>query len=63
MMKPSILDGEQVIKTLGKVGLEVLRQKGSHVYLKHSDGRATVVPVRKGETIRKGLLIKILKGV
>ena len=55
------LTGEDIIKTLGKAGFKVLRQRGSHVYLKHSDGRATVVPVHKGESIGRGLLRKILQ--
>ncbi len=29
--------------------------------MKHSDGRATVVPVHSGETIGPGLLSKILR--
>ena len=63
MTKLPSLEGEQVIKALNKAGFEVFRQKGSHVYLKHSDGRATVVPVHKGEAVGKGLLMKILKDV
>jgi predicted RNA binding protein YcfA (HicA-like mRNA interferase family) len=55
------LDGEQIVKALGKAGFQVLRQKGSHVYLKHADGRATVVPVHKGESIGRGLLRKIIQ--
>lgn len=55
------LTGEQVIKALGKTGFQVLRQKGSHVYLKHFDGRATVVPVHKGESIGRGLVRKIMQ--
>jgi len=55
------LDGEQIVKALGKAGFQVLRQKGSHVYLKHADGRATVVPVHKGESIGRGLLRKIMQ--
>ena len=52
------LTGEQVVKALGKVGFQVLRQKGSHIYLKHPDGRATVVPAHKGESVGRGLLRK-----
>jgi predicted RNA binding protein YcfA (HicA-like mRNA interferase family) len=63
MTKLPSLEGEQVIKALSKVGFQVFRQKGSHVYLKHSDGRATVVPVHKGEEVGKGLLMKIMKDV
>jgi predicted RNA binding protein YcfA (HicA-like mRNA interferase family) len=55
------LTGEQVIKALDKAGFKVLRQKGSHVFLSHDDGRATVVPVHKGETIGRGLLRKIIQ--
>ena len=55
------LSGDQIITVLGKAGFQVLRQKGSHIYLKHPDGRATVVPVHKGESVGKGLLRKIIK--
>ena len=39
----------------------VLRVKGSHHFLRHVDGRATVVPVHAGETVGPGLFIKILR--
>jgi len=55
------LTGERVIKALGKAGFQVLRQRGSHVYLKHPDGRATVVPVHKGESVGRGLVRKIMQ--
>jgi len=48
---------------LKKVGFIVERQRGSHVFLKHDDGRATVVPIHSGETIGPGLLSKILRDV
>jgi len=60
MTKLPSLTGEQVIKALNKAGFQVVRQRGSHKYLKHSDNRATVVPVHKGETIGPGLLRKII---
>ena len=55
------LNGEQVVRVLGKAGFQVLRQKGSHVYLKHPDGRTTVVPVHKNESLGRGLLRKIMQ--
>jgi predicted RNA binding protein YcfA (HicA-like mRNA interferase family) len=55
------LTGEQIIKALGKGGFEVFRQKGSHIYLKHPDGRATVVPLHRGESVGRGLLKKIMR--
>ena len=57
---PSVT-AETVMKALGKAGFRVDRQRGSHRYLKHSDGRATVVPVHKGENIGRGLLRKIIR--
>ena len=45
---------------LGRLEFEVLRTKGSHHFLRHKDGRSTVVPVHAGETIGPGLLNKIL---
>jgi predicted RNA binding protein YcfA (HicA-like mRNA interferase family) len=59
--KLPILKGSELIKILNKMGFTVLRQKGSHVFLKHSDGRTTVVPVHPREEIDRGLLNKIIK--
>lgn len=43
------LTGSEVVRTLQKAGFEIVRQRGSHIYMRHADGRATVVPVHKGE--------------
>jgi predicted RNA binding protein YcfA (HicA-like mRNA interferase family) len=45
------LEGKEVIAVLKEHGFSVERQRGSHCYLKHEDGRATVVPVHAGEAI------------
>ena len=57
------LRGREVITALRRAGFVVLRIKGSHHFLRHPDGRSTVVPVHAGETIGPGLLSKILKDV
>jgi predicted RNA binding protein YcfA (HicA-like mRNA interferase family) len=57
---PSVT-GFQLIKTLRKLGFEVIRTKGSHHFLSHPDGRSTVIPVHRGETIGRGLLAQILR--
>jgi predicted RNA binding protein YcfA (HicA-like mRNA interferase family) len=44
-----------------KLGFNVARTKGSHYFVRHQDGRTTVVPVHSGETIGPGLLHKILR--
>jgi predicted RNA binding protein YcfA (HicA-like mRNA interferase family) len=61
MSKLSRVDGRTVIAALAKAGFEVSRIKGSHHFLKHPDGRVTVVPVHASEIIGPGLFGKILK--
>lgn len=61
MSKLPALTGKEIISLLKKAGFVIERQRGSHVFLKHFDGRATVVPVHAGETIGPGLLAKILR--
>lgn len=53
--------GGALVAALGRAGFVVLRVRGSHHYLRHPDGRSTVVPVHAGETIGPGLLSKILR--
>ncbi|MGK5091626.1 type II toxin-antitoxin system HicA family toxin [Deltaproteobacteria bacterium TL4] len=55
------LTGKKLIKALRKAGFDVIRIRGSHHFLQHSDGRCTTVPVHSGETIGSGLLNQILK--
>jgi predicted RNA binding protein YcfA (HicA-like mRNA interferase family) len=50
-----------MVAALGRAGFETVRAKGSHFYLRHPDGRATVVPVHAGETLGPGLLTQILR--
>ena len=45
------------------MGFDEVRQRGSHVYLKHPDGRATVVPFHVGRDIGRGLLKAILNEI
>ena len=53
--------GADLIAALERAGIRVLRVKGSHHFLRHEDGRSTVVPVHSGETIGPGLLHRILR--
>ena len=56
-----VFSGSRLIKALRRLGFEVIRVKGSHHFLRHPDGRCTVVPVHRGETIGCGLLGPILR--
>jgi predicted RNA binding protein YcfA (HicA-like mRNA interferase family) len=53
--------GEELIAALQKVGFCIVRQKGSHVRMKHEDNRVVSIPVHARKTIGKGLLVKILR--
>lgn len=53
--------GREVIAALRKAGFDVARIKGSHHFLRHTDGRVTVVPVHAREIIGPGLLAAILR--
>ena len=57
------LRGKELIRALEKAGFAADRTRASHVFLRHSDGRTTVVPVHSGETIGPGLLRAILRDV
>ena len=57
------LKGKEVIRLLEKAGFEIVRTKGSHVFLKHADGRVTTVPVHSGEIVGPGLLRSILRDI
>jgi len=57
------LEGKEIIAILEGFGFTAERQRGSHVFMKHTDGRITVVPVHAGETIGPGLFAKILRDV
>lgn len=53
--------GRELIAALRKAGFEVVRVKGSHHFLRHRDGRGTVIPIHSGEIIGPGLLTAILR--
>jgi len=61
MSKLFTLTGKVLIKALMRAGFEEIKTKGSHHFLRHSDGRCTVVPVHSRETIGKGLMSQILR--
>jgi predicted RNA binding protein YcfA (HicA-like mRNA interferase family) len=61
MSKLPQISANELIKILEKIGFKLVRQKGSHVFLRHDDGRTTVIPNHPGENIDRGLLNKILR--
>jgi predicted RNA binding protein YcfA (HicA-like mRNA interferase family) len=61
MSKLPLITAKELIKILFQMGFELKRQKGSHKFFQHSDGRTTVIPDHKGEQLDRGLLNKIIK--
>jgi len=57
------VEAETVIKALTKIGFQPIRQRGSHLIMKHSDGRTTVIPVHPGEELGRGILKEIIADV
>ena len=63
MSKLPIVSAAQMSKILRHLGFSFVRQKGSHAYFKHPDGRATVIPIHRGEDLGRGLIRAILREV
>lgn len=57
------LRARDVIRFLHKLGFQEIKHKGSHLFLKHPDGRTTSVPIHAGESIGRGLLRDILDDI
>jgi predicted RNA binding protein YcfA (HicA-like mRNA interferase family) len=60
MDKINPLPAKKVIKILEKIGFSQIRQKGSHLFMRHLDGRTTLITFHPGEDIGKGMISKII---
>jgi predicted RNA binding protein YcfA (HicA-like mRNA interferase family) len=56
---PNSIKLRKILSALQKLGFLQTRQKGSHAFFEHKDGRTTVVPLHS--EIRIKLLTKIIK--
>ncbi len=61
MSKMPAIGGKDLVRALSSLGFKLQRIRGSHHFLEHADGRATVVPVHANGTIGPGLLSRILR--
>ncbi len=62
-MPPLRLTGSEFLTALERAGFVLIRRHGSHCLVRHTDGRATVIPIHAGEIIGPGLVAKILRDV
>ena len=63
MSKLPIVNFKQMDKILRKLGFKSVRQKGSHVFYRHPDGRTTTVPNHSGRDLARPLTREILKEI
>ena len=62
MSKLTIISSDDMVKILYRLGFSMLRQKGSHKFFIHKDGRTTTVPCHNDD-LGRGLIRKILKDI
>ncbi|GBE19180.1 MAG TPA: type II toxin-antitoxin system HicA family toxin [Euryarchaeota archaeon] len=63
MTKLILVKAKKMEKLLFKLGFKKIRQKGSHVFYKHPDGRYTTVPHHKSMVLARPLIREILKEI
>jgi predicted RNA binding protein YcfA (HicA-like mRNA interferase family) len=63
MPKLPVVKADKLLKSLLKLGFEKHHQAGSHIQLKHSDGRRTTIPYHPKQEIRKGTLKSIIDDI
>lgn len=63
MSKLPIVSSKEFEKLLLKIGFQISRQKGSHVFYKHPDGRYTTLPHHPGRDLSRPLIRQILREI
>ena len=54
-----VVSGQETARVLGRVGFEQVGQRGSHLKLRHADGRVVIVPLHSA--LAPGTLRSILR--
>jgi predicted RNA binding protein YcfA (HicA-like mRNA interferase family) len=61
-MKLPVISGKEAVKAFEKLGYAPVRQKGSHIRMKHlSDASKTLISIPNHKVLGKGLLRKLLR--
>ena len=63
MTRLPIVDFKTMEKVLRRLGFQPIRQKGSHVFYRHPDGRATTLPHHPGRDLARPLVREILREI
>lgn len=56
MPKLPVVSGNDLVKAFKKIGFVVISQRGTHIKMRHPDGKTAIIPNHK--TIKKGTLKK-----
>ena len=62
MSKLKIITSLQMCKLVESLGFVLIRQKGSHRFYRHPDGRTTIIPMHVGD-IDRSLVRKMLRDI
>ena len=63
MSRLPVVDAKTMEKLLLKLGFQRVRQKGSHVFYRHPDGRTTTLPHHAGRDLARPLIREILREI
>ena len=63
MSKLLLVDAKTLEKLLLHLGFKVKRQRGSHVFYRHPDGRYTTIPHHGNKDLSRSLLKAILRQI
>lgn len=58
-----IVDAKTMEKVLLRLGCAKVRQKGSHAFYRHPDGRTTTLPHHPGRDLSRPLIREILREI
>ncbi len=63
MSKLPIVGARTMELVLRRLGFTAVRQKGSHVFYRHPDGRTTTIPRHSGRDLARPLVREILREI
>jgi len=63
MSKLPMANFKTMDKILRRLGFDAVRQKGSHVFYRHADGRTTTLPNHGNKDIARPLMREILREI
>ena len=63
MSRLPIVNFKKMEKLLLRLGFKVVRQKGSHLFYRHPDGRTTTLPSHSGRDLARPLIREVLREI